>query len=62
MTSPAHVREGEGVRAGRARWPWPAFPTRTFHVHPARWSPLVCDFRHYFGLERRLGRTFRAEY
>ncbi|MEV5746658.1 flavin reductase family protein [Actinoallomurus sp. NPDC052308] len=34
----------------------------TSHVDPARWSPLIYNFRHYFGLGSRLGRTFRAEY
>jgi flavin reductase (DIM6/NTAB) family NADH-FMN oxidoreductase RutF len=30
------------------------------HVDPARWHPLVYNFRHYFGLGPELGRTFRA--
>jgi flavin reductase (DIM6/NTAB) family NADH-FMN oxidoreductase RutF len=33
----------------------------TQHIHPARWSPLVYNFRHYFGLGPELGRTFRSE-
>jgi flavin reductase (DIM6/NTAB) family NADH-FMN oxidoreductase RutF len=32
------------------------------YVDPAKWSPLVYNFRHYFRLdERELGKTFRAE-
>lgn len=31
------------------------------HVDPARWSPLIYNFRHYFGLGEALGKTFRAE-
>lgn len=34
----------------------------TSHVDTERWGPLVYNFRHYFGLGPRLGRTFRAEY
>jgi len=30
------------------------------HVDPARWRPLVYNFRHYFGLGPELGRSFRA--
>jgi flavin reductase (DIM6/NTAB) family NADH-FMN oxidoreductase RutF len=32
------------------------------YIDPARWSPLIYNFRHYFRLaERALGKTFRAE-
>jgi flavin reductase (DIM6/NTAB) family NADH-FMN oxidoreductase RutF len=32
------------------------------HVDPAKWSPLIYNFRHYFRLgETELGKTFRAE-
>ena len=31
------------------------------HIDPAQWQPLVYNFRHYFGLGKELGRTFRAE-
>jgi flavin reductase (DIM6/NTAB) family NADH-FMN oxidoreductase RutF len=32
------------------------------YVDPAKWSPLIYNFRHYFRLaERELGKTFRAE-
>lgn len=31
------------------------------HVNPLEWSPLIYNFRHYFGLGEHLGRTFRAE-
>lgn len=33
------------------------------HVDPAKWSPLIYNFRHYFRLaEQELGKTFRAEH
>lgn len=31
------------------------------YINPARWSPLIYNFRHYFGLGPELGKTFRAE-
>ncbi|WP_426448224.1 flavin reductase family protein [Paenibacillus sp. S-38] len=31
------------------------------HIDPAKWNPLIYNFRHYFGLGTELGRTFRAE-
>lgn len=31
------------------------------HIDPQKWSPLIYNFRHYFGLGSQLGRTFRAE-
>jgi len=32
------------------------------YVDPAKWSPLIYNFRHYFRLgEKELGKTFRAE-
>lgn len=31
------------------------------YIDPARWSPLIYNFRHYFGLGPELGKTFRAE-
>jgi flavin reductase (DIM6/NTAB) family NADH-FMN oxidoreductase RutF len=33
----------------------------TSHVDPARWSPLIYNFRHYFGLAAQLGESFRSE-
>ncbi len=33
----------------------------TNHVDPARWSPLLYVFRHYFGTGPDLGKTFKAE-
>jgi flavin reductase (DIM6/NTAB) family NADH-FMN oxidoreductase RutF len=33
----------------------------TQHVDPAAWSPLVYNFRHYFGLGPELGHSFRSE-
>jgi flavin reductase (DIM6/NTAB) family NADH-FMN oxidoreductase RutF len=33
----------------------------TQHVDPARWSPLIYNFRHYFGLGPELGYSFRSE-
>jgi len=33
------------------------------HVDPAKWSPLIYNFRHYFRLAgQELGKTFRAEH
>ncbi|AHM64203.1 flavin reductase family protein [Paenibacillus polymyxa] len=31
------------------------------HIDPAKWSPLIYNFRHYFGLGEHLGKTFRSE-
>ncbi len=31
------------------------------HVDPQRWSPLIYNFRHYFGLGQELGNSFRSE-
>ncbi len=31
------------------------------YVDPSRWQPLIYNFRHYYGLGRELGKTFRAE-
>lgn len=33
----------------------------TQHVDPAKWSPLIYNFRHYFGLGEQLGHSFRSE-
>src|SRR3978361_147892 len=33
----------------------------TQHIDPARWSPLLYNFRHYFGLGPELGHSFRSE-
>jgi len=33
----------------------------TSHIDTEAWSPLIYNFRHYFGLGERLGKTFRAE-
>lgn len=30
------------------------------HIVPERWSPLIYNFRHYFGLGPELGRSFRS--
>ena len=30
------------------------------HIDPEKWSPLIYNFRHYFGLGNQLGKTFRA--
>jgi len=37
------------------------FILRQNYVNPDRWQPLIYNFRHYFGLGRELGKTFRAE-
>lgn len=31
------------------------------HIDPNKWSPLIYNFRHYFGLGSQLGKTFRSE-
>ncbi|GAA2813540.1 flavin reductase family protein [Crossiella cryophila] len=33
----------------------------TEHVDPARWQPLIYNFRHYFGLGEHLGHSYRSE-
>ncbi|WP_238846789.1 hypothetical protein [Nocardia arthritidis] len=33
----------------------------TDHIDPAAWNPLIYNFRHYFGLGRELGHTYRSE-
>jgi flavin reductase (DIM6/NTAB) family NADH-FMN oxidoreductase RutF len=33
----------------------------TQHIDPAEWSPLIYNFRRYFGLGPELGHTFRSE-
>jgi flavin reductase (DIM6/NTAB) family NADH-FMN oxidoreductase RutF len=33
----------------------------TNHVDPASWSPLIYNFRHYYGLGEELGESFRTE-
>ncbi|GKU77313.1 hypothetical protein L3i20_v217100 [Paenibacillus sp. L3-i20] len=30
------------------------------HIDPQKWSPLIYNFRHYFGLGKELGKSFRA--
>jgi flavin reductase (DIM6/NTAB) family NADH-FMN oxidoreductase RutF len=31
------------------------------HIDPQKWRPLIYNFRHYFGLTRELGKSFRSE-
>ncbi|EFI66657.1 flavin reductase family protein [Lysinibacillus capsici] len=31
------------------------------HIDPNKWSPLIYNFRHYFGLGSNLGNNFRSE-
>ena len=31
------------------------------HVDPAQWSPLIYNFRHYYGLGPELGHSFRSQ-
>ena len=39
------------------------FTVRENHIDPAKWSPLIYNFRHYFRLaDSELGKTFRAEF
>jgi flavin reductase (DIM6/NTAB) family NADH-FMN oxidoreductase RutF len=33
----------------------------TQHIDPGAWSPLIYNFRHYFGLGHQLGHSFRSE-
>lgn len=37
------------------------FVLKDHYVDPERWQPLIYNFRHYYGLGRELGKTFRAE-
>lgn len=37
------------------------FVMKANYIDPARWQPLIYSFRHYHGLSRELGKTFRAE-
>lgn len=34
--------------------------TEENHIDVREWSPLIYNFRHYFGLGSELGKTFRA--
>ncbi|MFD3448946.1 flavin reductase family protein [Microbacteriaceae bacterium 4G12] len=34
---------------------------RENHIDPNKWSPIIYNFRHYFGLGNQLGKTFRSE-
>lgn len=31
------------------------------HIDPSKWHPLIYNFRHYFGLDEQLGKTFKSE-
>ena len=31
------------------------------YIDPAKWSPLIYNFRHYFGLGEELGKSYRSE-
>jgi flavin reductase (DIM6/NTAB) family NADH-FMN oxidoreductase RutF len=31
------------------------------HIDPRKWDPLIYNFRHYYGLGKELGKTFKAE-
>ncbi|MDB5134450.1 MAG: flavin reductase family protein [Mucilaginibacter sp.] len=33
----------------------------TDHINPDCWSPLIYNFRHYYGLGKALGKNFKAE-
>ncbi|HET7628025.1 MAG TPA: flavin reductase family protein [Bacillales bacterium] len=35
--------------------------TEKDHVSPEKWSPLIYNFRHYFGLGPELGKSFKSE-
>lgn len=47
-TKAVHVHVHESIMKG------------TNHIDPQKWSPLIYNFRHYFGLGKELGKTFRA--
>ncbi|MGA2829211.1 MAG: hypothetical protein ABSF03_24225 [Streptosporangiaceae bacterium] len=34
---------------------------RSQHIDPAKWSPLIYNFRHYYGLGPELGHSFRSQ-
>ncbi|MGD8191354.1 flavin reductase family protein [Brevibacillus ginsengisoli] len=34
---------------------------RDNYINPSAWSPLIYNFRHYFGLGGELGKSFRSE-
>jgi len=39
-----------------------SFVLKENYIDPAKWSPLIYNFRHYFRLaDQALGKTFRAE-
>lgn len=38
----------------------PAIIRDEHHIDPFKWSPLIYNFRHYFGLGDPLGKTYRA--
>lgn len=48
-TKALHVHAHEAIIAGE------------HHIDPQRWSPLIYNFRHYFGLGTPIGKNFRAE-
>ena len=52
------VVEAEAVRVHAAR---DLVVPGTEHIDPARWNPLVYNFRHYFGLGPELGSSHRSE-
>ncbi|MEV4255477.1 flavin reductase family protein, partial [Spirillospora sp. NPDC049652] len=33
----------------------------TDHIEPTAWSPLIYNFRHYFGLGPELGHSYRSQ-
>lgn len=35
--------------------------TGTHHIDPGTWSPLIYNFRHYFGLGGQLGHSYRSD-
>jgi flavin reductase (DIM6/NTAB) family NADH-FMN oxidoreductase RutF len=53
-----HNIAGAGNSAGSRP---PEFIMDEHYVDPAKWQPLIYNFRHYFGLGDERGSTFRAE-
>jgi flavin reductase (DIM6/NTAB) family NADH-FMN oxidoreductase RutF len=37
------------------------FVLKEHYIDPEKWQPLIYNFRHYYGLGKELGSTFRAE-
>lgn len=58
LTGDFFIAEAEVVRVHARR---DLVVPGTQHLDPARWNPLIYNFRHYFGLGAELGHTFRSQ-